>query len=127
MLLECDAQDCRHIQQNSWPHPPDRRVHVMWLQPWFFSIGLWHLGHGFVFAKIHVTFSDSLEFFKFHFAADAHDTDGCDSSKHCQHQRYLHPHVMKEVGQSRVMTWTAESHPAGFGHHFTSFREATKY
>ena len=39
----------------------------MCMQPWFFSMGRWHLGHGFVLAMIQFRFSDSFEFLIIHF------------------------------------------------------------
>jgi len=38
-----------HYQQNSYLQGG---VHVMCIQPWFFSIGLLHLGQGFELASI---------------------------------------------------------------------------
>jgi hypothetical protein len=37
----------------------------MWLQPWFFSMRLEHLGHGLVLARIQLAVSDSLRHFSF--------------------------------------------------------------
>ena len=36
----------------------------MCMQPWFFSMGRLHLGHGFVLAMIQFKFSDSALFFR---------------------------------------------------------------
>lgn len=47
-----------HSQQNSCLH----WLQVMCMQPWFFSMGLWHLGQGLVFARIQLRFSDSALF-----------------------------------------------------------------
>ena len=45
-----------HIQQNSYLHCEQD----MWLQPWFFSMRVWHFGQRFVLAKIQ--FAVSLSF-----------------------------------------------------------------
>ena len=49
-------QSPMHIQQNSYLHCEQD----MWLQPWFFSMRVWHFGHRFVLAKIQ--FAVSLSF-----------------------------------------------------------------
>lgn len=46
----------------------------MCMQPWFFSMGLWHLGQGLVLAMIHVTFSLSALFLVTHLRTTSHDT-----------------------------------------------------
>jgi hypothetical protein len=54
------------IQQNSCLQPLLR--HVMWLQPWFFSMRPEHLGHGLVLAMSHVMEPASLRDFSSHLA-----------------------------------------------------------
>jgi hypothetical protein len=41
-------------------------LQVMCMQPWFFSMGLWHLGQGLVLARIQFRFSLSALFFVIH-------------------------------------------------------------
>lgn len=54
----------------------------MCMQPWFFSMGRLHLGHGFVLAMIHVRFSLSAEFFSSQRLTVAQLTGRCASSWH---------------------------------------------
>ncbi len=44
------------------------------MQPWFFSMGRLHLGHGLVLARIQLRFSLSALFFSSHFETVAQST-----------------------------------------------------
>jgi hypothetical protein len=57
-----------HIQQNSCRH----FLHVMWLQPPFFSMVELHLGHSFVFADIQLAVSESSSHFLSHLFTNEH-------------------------------------------------------
>ena len=46
----------------------------MCMQPWFFSIGRWHFGQGFVFANIQLRFSLSALFLVIHLLTVSHVT-----------------------------------------------------
>lgn len=49
-------------------------LQVMCMQPWFFSMGLWHLGQGLVLARIQLRFSDSALFLVIHLRTVPHAT-----------------------------------------------------
>lgn len=72
----CDPSDAAtphhsvSYQQNSWRHCEQ----FMCMQPWFFSMGRLHLGHGFVLAMIQFKFSDSALFFSSHVATVVQST-----------------------------------------------------
>lgn len=51
-------------------------LQVMCMQPWFFSMGLWHLGQGLVLARIQLRFSDSALFLVIHLRTVPHATWG---------------------------------------------------
>ena len=57
-------------QQNSCLHCEQ----LMCMQPWFFSMGRLHLGHGLVLAMIQLRFSDSALFLSSHFATVVQST-----------------------------------------------------
>jgi hypothetical protein len=46
------------------------------MQPWFFSMGRWHLGQGLVLARIQLKFSPSAVFLVSHLRTVAQDTCG---------------------------------------------------
>jgi hypothetical protein len=46
------------------------------MQPWFFSMGLWHLGQGLVLARIQFRFSLSALFFVIHLRTVSQRTCG---------------------------------------------------
>jgi hypothetical protein len=57
-----------HIQQNSLRH----FLHVMWLQPPFFSIVELHFGHSLVLADIQFAVSESSSHFLTHLLTSPH-------------------------------------------------------
>ena len=65
-----------HIQQNSYLHWEQD----MWLQPWFFSMRVWHFGQRFVLARIQFAVSDSFWHFSVHRATKAQSHGACASS-----------------------------------------------
>ena len=75
-----------HIQQNSYLH----WLQLMWLQPWFFSMRVWHFGHLFVFAKIQLAVSLSFEHFTFHSLTRSQLAGSCTSSPHRKQKERPH-------------------------------------
>jgi hypothetical protein len=67
----------------------------MCMQPWFFSMGRLHLGHGFVLAMIQFKFSDSALFFNSQVATVVQSTCNQQGSHDC---RALHPSAKYEDG-----------------------------
>jgi hypothetical protein len=91
------------------------------MHPVLFSIGLEHLGHGLVCARIQVMFSLSALFFTSHRRTVAQSTGRCASSAHAQQKNAPHLHATSTalVGPMRDdKTEIARSHP-GATHHFT--------
>lgn len=77
----CPHQSTRARAQSRYGYgyavPPPTHLHcehVMCMQPWFFSMGLWHLGQGLVLARIQLRFSLSALFLVSHLRTVAHDT-----------------------------------------------------
>mmetsp|Transcript_20762 Transcript_20762/g.31709 ORF Transcript_20762/g.31709 Transcript_20762/m.31709 type:complete len:88 (-) Transcript_20762:795-1058(-) len=66
------------IQQNSCRHC----LHVMWLQPWFFSMREEHFGQALVFANIQLAVSDSSLHFSFQRINSLQEIGACGSSPH---------------------------------------------
>jgi hypothetical protein len=58
----------------STPPPHLHWLQVMCMQPWFFSMGLWHLGQGLVLARIQLRFSLSALFLVIHLRTVPHAT-----------------------------------------------------
>lgn len=85
-MLHATSQACeigKAHQQNSCLHCEQ----FMCMQPWFFSIGRLHLGHGLVFAMIQFRFSDSALFFNSHFATVEQSTCATSQVMRCQNRR----------------------------------------
>jgi hypothetical protein len=66
----------------------------MCMQPWFFSMGRLHLGHGLELARIQFMFSLSALFFCTHFATVSQSTGRCASWLQFQQKPREHLHTM---------------------------------
>ena len=76
------------IQQNSCLHS----LQFMWLQPWFFSMRVLHLGHFFVLAKIQLAVSLSFMHLVAHSESCAHEHGSWASSPHRKQNGWVHAH-----------------------------------
>jgi hypothetical protein len=85
------------------------------LQPAFFSIGFWHLGHDLVLAAIQVTFSDSDANLLFHFTAVSQSHGTWDSWLHNM-QNYI-PHLQSTVGWNTEYDYSKQYSQFFCGHH----------
>lgn len=93
----------------------------MWLQPWFFSMGLAHLafGHIFAFAIIQFKFSLSLEFFNSHFLNIWQSAGLCYSWPHLKQNEFPHKQCTIFVKLVSLTLSAAYSHSFEYGHHLT--------
>ena len=64
-------------QQNSCRQP--LLLHLMWLQPWFFSMRAWHCGHFLVLTSIQLAVSLSLPHLISQASSWSHATGACAS------------------------------------------------
>ena len=113
-----------HIQQNSYLH----WLQLMWLQPWFFSMRVWHFGQRFVFAKIQFAVSLSFWHFSAH-SASAGQPAGWWASSPQRTQKAAPQPPFATVHFTLVHAAplrTILSQPAP-GHHRRSLEEVTKF
>ncbi|WVZ49960.1 LOW QUALITY PROTEIN: hypothetical protein U9M48_001271, partial [Paspalum notatum var. saurae] len=107
----------RQSQQNWWRQGARQ---VMWLHPWFFSMGRRHSGQCLVLTSTQLAVSASEEFLESHARTVPHGTGLCASS--LQRQQKPCPHAQNtSAGASAApspSTSTARAHP-GPGHHLT--------
>lgn len=72
------------------------------MQPWFFSMGLWHLGQGLVLARIQLRFSLSALFLVIHLRTVSQRTwAGSDQAQHEQ----PHRHARHTKGEKMQGDW----------------------
>ena len=113
-----------HIQQNSYLHCEQD----MWLQPWFFSMRVWHFGHRFVLARIQFAVSDSFWHFSAHSANAGQPAGWWASSPHLTQKAAPQPPLatvhLTEVHAAPLRTILSQPAP---GHHRKSLEDVTKF
>lgn len=109
MRSPCSLHAPRQSQQNSFLH----WLHVMCMQPKFFSMGRPHLGQGLVLAMIHVRFSLSAPFLTSHLRTVEQSTGRCASSLHVKQYVAPHLHVTSSALRGHASgRWRAECEAA---------------
>ena len=111
-----------HIQQNSYLH----WLQLMWLQPWFFSMRVWHLGQRLVLARIQFAVSLSFWHFSVHSVMRAQVAGWWASSPQRMQKAWPQPlgaHLTAPT-QGPARTTLPQFFP---GHHRRSFEKATKF
>lgn len=99
----------------------------MWLQPWFFSMRVRHLGHLRVLARIQLAVSDSFRHFSAHVTMSSHVAGTCASSPHLKQKRT--PHLQstarseEEVEEAEPMATKSQPRP---GHQRKAVEMSTK-
>ena len=113
-----------HIQQNSYLHWEQD----MWLQPWFFSMRVWHFGQRFVLARIQFAVSDSFWHFSAHSANAGQPAGWWASSPHRTQKAAPQPPLatvhLTDVHAAPLRTILSQPAP---GHHRRSLEDVTKF
>ena len=102
----------RKAHQNARP-----QIQLTKLQPPFFSTGLWHFGHGFVWTVIQLTVSDSSRHFLAQSSHIRHEQGECASDK--QLKQNCTPHEHSTSHSSSSSTPIAFHQWGVLGHHLT--------